>query len=139
MAAVDADRGGCTATRRSTSRFPFANNASPVFRRSKRQLVVVLSSGEAEYVAVSACAKEVTWLHRLTYEIVNQQQWKDQILIPATVLQTDSSAAMKMCIHRTSSKHTKHIALGYHHIRNLINENIITLEYCPLIVKSQTV
>lgn len=35
---------------------------APLFSRSKRQPIVALSSGEAEYISLSACAKEVTLL-----------------------------------------------------------------------------
>lgn len=66
-AAVDADWSGFQSTRRSTSDFFFAVNAALIYWKSGRQRIVSLSSGKAEYVALSACATEVAWLRRLVF------------------------------------------------------------------------
>lgn len=48
-AAVDADWGGCQETRKFTTRYDNAINLTPVYRKPKKQAIVSLSSGEAEY------------------------------------------------------------------------------------------
>ena len=66
-ASVDSDWGADVETRRSVTGFVVTINGSPIYWRSKRQTIVSLSSGEAEYMALSSCAREVTWLRKLFF------------------------------------------------------------------------
>lgn len=127
-AAVDADWGGCTQSRKSTTGYIFAVNGSPIFWKSKLQTIVALSSGEAEYVAISACARDITWLRRLVYEMVNRRFCTEDSFISATFLEVDSSAAISIASNKTSTKFTKHIGLKFHHARECIQNNLIYLE-----------
>lgn len=127
-AAVNADWGGCTTSRRSTSGYIFAVNGSPIFCKSKLQTVVALSSGEAEYVVLSACLKEITWLRRLFYELVHRQECTDDSVIPPTIIEIDISAAMSIAANNESTKLTKHIAIRFHHVRHNIVHRIIFLQ-----------
>ena len=61
---ADADWAGDMTTRKSTSACVFQIK-STVSWRSNRQLIVALSSTEAEYVALSNATQEVVWLRCL--------------------------------------------------------------------------
>ncbi len=65
----DSDWAGDHADRKSTSGFIFMLNGGPISYASKKQAVVALSSTEAEYVALSLAAREVTWLRLLLTEL----------------------------------------------------------------------
>lgn len=126
-AAVDADWGGDKETRRSTTGFVIAVNCAPVMWRSKRQSVITLSSGEAEYVALSTCARELVWIRKLFWEMVHVSTWQESIHFSPTAIEVDSTAAMSMTQREDSTIRTKHISLKYHHVRELFQKRLITL------------
>lgn len=59
---ADADWGGDSSTRKSTSGYVFKIGNCTISWRSKRQSIVALSSTEAEYVALSHATQEAIWL-----------------------------------------------------------------------------
>ncbi|GKA76192.1 retrovirus-related pol polyprotein from transposon TNT 1-94 [Tanacetum coccineum] len=59
---ADADHAGCQDTRRSTSRSMQLLGDRLVSWSSKRQKSVVISSTEAEYIALSGCCAQVLWM-----------------------------------------------------------------------------
>lgn len=65
----DSDWAGEHATRKSTSSFIFMINRGPVSWSSKKQSMMVLSSIEAEYVALTLAAKEAIWIMLFFIEI----------------------------------------------------------------------
>ena len=72
----DSDWGGCQDTRRSTTGIIIKRNKAPVYWTSKRQSLVTLSSTEAEYVAISSCGKEISWLRNLLMNFYTMVQSK---------------------------------------------------------------
>lgn len=127
-AAVDADWGGCPATRRSTSGYIFAINGAPILWKSKLQPLVTLSPGAAEYVALSACVNDVTWLRRLVFELVCLKACTKESFILPTAIEIDSSAAMSIASNKESSKLTKHISIRFHHVRDHLSFGTISLQ-----------
>lgn len=107
-ATVEGDWDDCVFTKRSNFGFIFAVNWPHIFWKSKLQTVVALLSGEAEYIAISWCTKEVSWLRRLVYELVHRRLCLDETINPATVIETDSSAAQSMASNMSSTKLTDH-------------------------------
>ena len=65
----DSDWAGDHADRKSTSGFIFMLNGGTISYAYKKQAVVILSSTEAEYVALSLVAREATWLRLLLTEL----------------------------------------------------------------------
>ena len=122
---LSADCGGDIETRKSTTGFVITVNLTPVFWRSARQQLVTLSSAESEYVALSFCAKELTWLRMVFWEVCHRVRWSDTSTLPATVMLCDSSAAISIAIHDDNTPRTKHIDLRYHHIKDLLSKGYI--------------
>jgi len=129
VACVDADWGGCKDTRRSTTGFLIAVNGAPVYWRSKRQTVIALSSAESEYLALSSCAKEVSWLRKLFWEVTHVKPWHEGITFEGTSVLIDSTAALSLATNPHVSARNKHIDLKVHHVRELINCGIVVLCY----------
>lgn len=119
-AAVDADWGSCTSTQRPTTGFILTVNGTPIFGKSKLQKVVALSSGEAEYVTLSSCIKEVTWSRTIVYEIANRHLCQNESYITPTAIEMDSSAAMSIASNKDSIKLTEQISRRFHHVRHHI-------------------
>lgn len=73
VAFADADWAACKNAGRSTTGILVKVNSDPVFWTSKRQSIITLSSADAGYVALYACAKPIVWLRRLFLELVGNK------------------------------------------------------------------
>ena len=62
----DADWGGDTNDRKSTSGYLFQVCGAAISWRSKKQTCVALSTAEAEYMALASATQEAVWLEQLT-------------------------------------------------------------------------
>ena len=89
--------------------------------RSSKQRLVTLSTCESEYVALSACAREVMIWRTFMAEL----GWPQG---EPTVIRTDSAAAKALAEASTTSQRSKHIDLRFHHVRELIDNGDIVLE-----------
>jgi len=128
-AAVDADWGGDQDTRRSTTGYMIAINGSPIFWKSRRQTVIALSSAESEYVALSSCAKDVSWIRKLFWEICHQTPWSEHTTFAPTRIDIDSTAARSLATNAQVSAHNKHISLNMHHVRELLQNGVVELRH----------
>ncbi|MCO5611828.1 hypothetical protein L7F22_066087 [Adiantum nelumboides] len=91
---------------------------------SKKQPTVALSSTEAEYKAACFAACEAVWLRRILTDLGVQ-------VAIATTLQCDNQSCMAIAKNPVFHARTKHIEIQYHYVRELIEDEIIELEYCP--------
>lgn len=69
MGFSDADWGGDTNDRKSTSGYLFQVNSAAISWQSKKQTCVALSTAEAEYVVLASAAQEAIWLRELSSEL----------------------------------------------------------------------
>lgn len=119
---VDADWAGCLDTRRSTTGYVFQLNGTAVVWSSKRQQTVACSTVEAEYIAVSEAAREGVWLRYLLREVGTMQS-------APTVVHCDNKGAIRLALNPGTHHRTKHIDIKHHFIRELIDDDVISLEY----------
>lgn len=84
---------------------------------------VCLSSTEAEYISASNAVKEIEWLRNLLSFI--------DIKLPVTKLYVDNDPAIKLAKHPVFHPRTKHIALHYHKIRDMVVKQIVEINYVP--------
>ena len=120
----DADWAGDRDTRRSTSGHVFILSDGAVTWCSKRQASVALSTVESEYMALSLATQEAVWLCRLVEEVGNPDQ-------EATVTFKDNQGAIATAHNPVFNRHTKHIQIRYHYVREAVAEEIIKAIYCP--------
>ena len=129
---VDSDYATDVDTRKSRAGYLIYLNGNLISYRSCLQpgkADLATGTCEAEYKALSLALKELTWVRMLldTMHIDIQTPmmiWEDN---QATInLATDASAA----------KHTKHIAIRHHFIREFYDAGLIDIKYIP--TKSQT-
>ena len=90
---------------------------------SKRQASVALSTVESEYMALSLATQEAVWLRRLVEEMGNPDQ-------EATVIYEDNQGAIAKAHNPVCHRHTKHIQIRYHYVREAVAEEIIKAIYC---------
>ena len=124
---TDADWGGDTTSRKSTSGYIFLLNNNMISWLSMLQKTVALSSCEAEYMALKESIKESIYLNNMIkyyYDLLG-------VLISSSIpnIMTDSQSAMKLANNPEFHKKTKHIDITYHFIRDAIKQKQIVLEY----------
>lgn len=120
---VDSDWAGDVSDRKSTTGFILFLGNNPILWASKNQSSVALSSTEAEYISAALASQEIVWSRRLL----------EDFGIPcenATVLYEDNQGCIKLAINEKSSCRTKHIDVRFHHLRDLVDSDIIQFMYC---------
>ncbi|EKD14770.1 retrotransposon protein, putative, unclassified [Drepanopeziza brunnea f. sp. 'multigermtubi' MB_m1] len=118
----DADYAGDIGTAKSTSGFNFYISSSLFSWKSKLQSIIAQSTTEAEYMAINSAAKEAVYIKQFLTELGYYMQDK----FP---LYTDNNGALLLAKNPVFHERTKHIAVKYHYIRDLINKGIIDLVY----------
>ena len=99
--------------------------------RSKKQPIVTLSSGEAEYVSLSTAGKDVIWVHKLMVELAPFFD-EPRRLYPArpTQVYTDSQNSIALTKDSVHHERTKHIDVRYHWIRQTVEQGHFKISYC---------
>jgi hypothetical protein len=77
-------------------------NDSVIVWSSKKQATIALSIGEAEYIAVSECTREVVYLKQLLSELSHSQY-------TLTHIHEDNQTCISFTRDDTIHSHTKHI------------------------------
>lgn len=120
---VDSDYAGDSDDRKSTSGYVYMLGGGAVSWASKKQPIVTLSTTEAEYVSAAYGACQGVWLKNVLDEIGYIQE-------EGTILFCDNSSTIKLSKNPVLHGRSKHIHVRYHFLRELVNDEIIRLEYC---------
>ena len=120
----DSDWAGCAESRKSTSGHVFRVGNCTLSWSSKKQPVIALSSTEAEYVALCSTVQEAVWLRSLFADVGLEQSQ------PTTIYEDNQGA---MCLAKNPKNHprTKHIDVKYHYTRDMVERNVVKVEYVP--------
>lgn len=119
----DADFAGDADTRRCTTGYVFMLNGAAVSWLSKRQSLFTLSTTEAEYVAGATAAHEAVWLRTLIHDLTGSSTPME--------MRCDNESAISMMHNTVSSARTKHIAIRYHYVRELVEDKTLTVTHVP--------
>ena len=117
----DADLAGDVNDR--TSGYLFQMCGGAIGWRSKKQPCGVLSTAEAEYVALSSAVQEALWLEQLLMDM------KVDTKTPMTMYE-DNQAAINMTKNSNYHGRAKHIDIKYHFIRDQVEKNTANVVYC---------
>ena len=110
--------------RRSISGYTVYLHGSPIAWSARKQSLVTLSTTEAEYIALTAVAREVLHLQVLLEEIYGP------VSSPIPIY-CDNQGAIALASKTRFHARTKHIDIRYHFVRHLIRTRILDLSYCP--------
>jgi hypothetical protein len=120
---ADASHGGDWDDGKSTYGYVFMINNGPVTWASHKQSSVAISTTEAEYMALSEASREAI-ARTYLFNDLNVHYNTPAIL-------SDSQGALTISNNPTEHQRAKHIAIRYHHIRNLLQNKQIALGYIP--------
>ena len=92
--------------------------------RSKKQTVTADSSTVAEFIATHLASKEVMWARAILSEMGHAQ-------LEPTVLGEDNMSTIAMINNDCNGQKTKHIAIRFNLIRELVQQLEITVQHLP--------
>lgn len=118
----DSDYAGDLSSAKSTSGYIFILANGPISWKSKLQSIIAQSTTKAEYIAINTATKEAIFIRQLLQELGHYNQAKFPIY-------TDNNRALLLAKNPVFHEQTKHIAVKYHYIRDLISQGIIDLNY----------
>ena len=119
----DVDWAGSLDDRRSTSGgcLFFENNM--VSWNSKIQKCVLLSTAEAEYIALGSCCTQLLWMKHM---LADYGMDSNPLLVHC-----ENQSAINISKNPVMHSKTKHIAIRYHFVRDLVEGKIVVIEYVP--------
>ncbi len=123
---LDSDWGGNLFDRCSISAYIFYFTGGRISWSLKSQLIITLSSCEAEYIALSEMVKQALYLCKLLAPLGLNDQLPIEIC-------SDNQGALAIVCETLQSFHprTKHIDIRVHHLCESIIMNLVKLTYCP--------
>src|SRR5258708_5196102 len=121
---MDLDWAGDVNSRRSVSRYIFIFCGAAIAWSAKKQLMIALSSMEAEYMALTHAGKESTFLEHL-YKNVSIP-----ISLPIFLL-VDNQSTIVLAENPIFHTCSKHIEVQHHWVCEKIKGGSIELEYVP--------
>ena len=109
---------------KSTTGYVFIASGRAIMWSSKRQITQAQSSTEAEYVAMSEASHEACWLQSLHTELRLLQ-----VDVP-TQIYGDNEGSIAMVNNLTFHKKSKHIAIHWHWVCNLVQDGVVRFDSC---------
>ena len=117
----DADYAGCKLDQKSTSGTCQIFAGCLISWSLRKQGTVVLSTAEAEYVAVGSCCSQVLWIKHQLHDYGSTLE-----SIPIHCDNTSATSLSKNLVHHSR---TKHIEVRHHFIRDHIKSHEIELKF----------
>jgi hypothetical protein len=105
---------------KSMSGYVFLVAGGAVSWSAKKQSLIALSTAELEYITMTHATKELLWICHFTSEVLGP------LSLP-TILYADNQSAITLTRNNLFSPQTKHIALCYHFIHEVVTHFIMSL------------
>ncbi|GKE52656.1 hypothetical protein Tco_1487812 [Tanacetum coccineum] len=109
---------------KSTNGWIFTLGGGAVCWGSKKQTCITHSTMEAKFLALAAAGKEAEWLRNMLSDI---ELWPQPT--PTISLHCDSQSTLSRAYNNVYNGKYRHISLRHAYIKELISNEIITIEY----------
>lgn len=124
----DADWAADSDERKSTTGYVFTMSGGAVSWRTKKQPTVVLSTTEAEYMAIVGAVQEGMWIRSFLIEIGT---YYNQGETPVLQIYADNKGAIQVAQNNSFSERTKHIDIKLKFIKEKMDSGDVVLNYLP--------
>ena len=121
MACTDSDWGSDLTSRLSQTGFYLKLADGLISWTSHAQKTIAYSSTEAEYMALSDCARQVTWIRSLLGELSYK--------LKAIPICGDNQGSIFMASNPITEPRSKHIDIRYHGIHELVTKDKVELYF----------
>jgi hypothetical protein len=91
---------------------------------SRKQGSIAQSTAEAEYIVASAASREAVWLRKLLSDLFSAE-------LEPTVIHCDNQSCIKLSENPVFHDRSKHIEMRYHYVRDMVQKNILSIQYVP--------
>ena len=112
----------CIEDRRSHTGYIFLPNGSPISWDSRKQRTVAFSTTEAEYMAMSECAKEAIYLQRFMHELGFSS-------LALLTMYCDTRSALKLSENPVYHSRSKHIDIRHPFVRDMLKGKTFELKH----------
>ncbi len=122
---LDVNSVGDRDDRISTNGYTFLLGSTPITWRSHKQMCVIVSSMESEYMVLLSCVREGVWLQRLLIELNLIKS------IEPMIISYENQSAIKLSNNPIFHARTKHIEIHHHYIRKQVQNGAMKITYVP--------
>jgi hypothetical protein len=116
---------GSIVDQKSTSGYCFSLGSTMISWSSRKHGSIAHSTTEAEYIAASAASREAMWLRKLLSDLFSAE-------LESTVIHCDNQSCIKLSENSVFRDRSKHIEMRYHYVRDMMQKNILTIQYVPM-------
>jgi hypothetical protein len=120
---TDSDYSNCPDRRRSVGGYITFVGNSPISWLSRKHHTVVLSTTEAEYIALCHCMQEMMFLKSLMDELGFKTSKPIKIY-------EDNQSCIKLSNNPELHGRSKHIDIRYHFVQEKVQRNVFKIVYC---------
>jgi hypothetical protein len=121
---------GSTVDWKSTSGYCFSLGSTIISWSSRKEGSIAQSTAEAEYIAASAASRETVWLRKLLSDLFSAE-------LEPTVIHCDNQSCKNLSKNPVFHDRSKHIEMRYHYVRDMVQKNILSIQYVPTQNKRQ--
>jgi hypothetical protein len=121
---TDSDWMESTVDQKSTSGYCFSLGSAMISWSSRKQGSIAQSTAEAEYIAASVASREAVWLRKLLSDLFSAE-------LEPTVIHCDNQSCIKLSENPVFHDRSKHIEMRYHYVRDMVQKNILSIQYVP--------
>jgi hypothetical protein len=92
---------------------------------NKKQGSIAQSTTEGEYIAPSVASREEVWLRKLLSYLFSVE-------MEPTIIHFDNQSCIKISKNHVFHDRSKHIEMRYHYVQDMVQKNILSIQYVPM-------
>ena len=119
---TDSDWMGSIVDRKSNFGYCFSLGSTMISWSSRKQGSIAQSTAEAEYITASAASREAMWLRKLLSDLFSSE-------LEPTVIHCDNQSCINLTENLVFHDRSKHIEMRYHYVRDMVQKNILSIQY----------